>query len=104
VNQPLVYHGIAFDPEAIRAFCIRHGVRRLSLFGSILRGDFSKASDVDILLEYAPEHVPTLLDKVSMEQELSEIVGRKVDLRTPGDLSRLFRQKVIDSAQRLYAA
>ena len=100
----MTYHGVTFDSEAIADFCRRHGVRRLSLFGSILRDDFSAASDVDILLEYLPERVPTLLDMVAMEQELSDMISRKVDLRTPGDLSRLFRSKVVDTARNLYAA
>jgi predicted nucleotidyltransferase len=79
-------------------FCQRNHIRKLSLFGSILRDDFGSNSDVDFLVEFEPDYIPGLIRLAGMELELSEIIGRKADLRTPGDLSRYFRQKVLDSA------
>jgi len=75
----------------------------LSLFGSALRGDAGPASDIDFLIEFHPDHIPGLIKLAGMEIELSEILGRKVDLRTPQDLSRYFRQEVLNSAELQYA-
>ncbi len=85
-------------------FCRRNHIRRLALFGSVLRADFSGESDVDVLVEFEPGHPVGLIRLAAMELELSEIVGRKVDLRTPADLSRYFRQDVLESAQVQYEA
>lgn len=90
--------------ERIAAFCRRHGVRELRLFGSALRDDFRDDSDVDFLVEFEAGTTIGLLGLAQMELELSEVVGRKADLRTAGDLSRYFRQDVIDGASVLYAA
>ena len=84
--------------EKIAEFCRQNHIRKLSLFGSVLRDDFTPQSDVDFLVEFDTEHVPGLIRLAGMELELSDIVGRKADLRTPGDLSRYFRQEVLDSA------
>ena len=82
----------------------QHHIRRLSLFGSILRLDFDAESDVDILVEFELDHVPGLLGIARMERELSELFGgRKVDLRTPEDLSRYFRDTVLQEADVQYA-
>ncbi len=89
--------------EKIAEFCKRHHIRRLSLFGSALRGDFGPESDIDLLIEFDPDHIPGLIRLAGMEIELSEIVGRKVDLRTPQDLSRYFREEVLNSAEVQYA-
>jgi hypothetical protein len=97
-------HGVQFEEQAMAAFCRRRGIRRLSLFGSILREDFGPQSDVDVLVEFDPASIPTLLDMVDMEGELSWIVGRKVDLRTPEDLSEYFREAVTRTARVQYAA
>jgi len=75
----------------------------LSLFGSALRGDAGPDSDIDFLIEFHPDHIPGLIKLAGMEIELSEILGRKVDLRTPQDLSRYFRQEVLNSAELQYA-
>jgi len=75
----------------------------LSLFGSALRGDAGPESDIDFLIEFHPDHIPGLIKLAGMEIELSEILGRKVDLRTPQDLSRYFRQEVLNSAELQYA-
>ncbi len=95
---------IAINRNRIADFCRRHHIQKLSLFGSVLRDDFRPDSDVDVLVEFEPEHVPGLIRLAGLERELSEIVGRRVDLRTPGDLSRYFRQEVLDEAEVQYAA
>ena len=94
---------IDISSERIEAFCKKHYIRKLSVFGSALRIDFRSDSDIDILVEFCPGHTPGLIKLAGIEIELSEILGRKVDLRTPQDLSRYFRQEVIDSAEVQYA-
>ncbi len=88
--------------DQIEAFCRRNPIRKLSLFGSILRDDFQPESDVDMLVEFTPGAKVGYFDLARMEIELTEIVGRKVDLRTPAELSQYFRQKVINTAQVIY--
>ena len=88
----------------IAEFCRRNHVRRLALYGSVLRHDFTEHSDVDVLVEFEPDHVPGLFAIARMERELSELLGgRKVDLRTPEDLSRYFRGQVLAEAEVQYA-
>ncbi len=94
---------IAIPQEQIEAFCERHHIRRLSLFGSVLRDDFRPDSDVDVLVEFAPGFTPGLAF-FGMQEELSAILGRKVDLNTPGFLSRYFREEVKQSAEDRYVA
>lgn len=90
--------------EEIASFCKEHGIKRMAVFGSGLRDDFRPDSDVDILAEFDPAHTPTLFDIAGMEQDLSSYFGgRKVDLRTPEDLSRYFRHQVVSEAEVLYA-
>jgi predicted nucleotidyltransferase len=90
--------------EQIADFCRRNGVRKLSLFGSALAGKLRKDSDIDLLVEFQPGETPSLIDLARMERELSEIVGgRKVDLRTPNELSRYFRDEVLSTASVQYA-
>jgi uncharacterized protein len=93
---------IAIPQEAIADFCRRHHIRKLSLFGSVLRDDFTQDSDIDVLVEFEPGAVVGLLRLAAMEIELSEIIGRKVDFRSPQDLSRYFRQQVVNTAEKLY--
>lgn len=89
----------------LAAFCRRHHIRRLALFGSVLRGDFRPESDIDVLVEFAPGKTPGFLKLADMEAELSTLFGsRKVDLRTPQDLSRYFRDQVVKEAEVQYAA
>jgi predicted nucleotidyltransferase len=96
---------IPVPSDQIAAFCRRHHIRRFSLFGSVLRPDFCPDSDVDVLVEFEPQRNPGYFGLFDMEEELSAILGgRKVDIRTPKDLSRYFRQKVLDSAVVEYAA
>jgi hypothetical protein len=93
---------VAIPQQAIAAFCERNHMRRLSLFGSILTDRFSEKSDIDILVEFDPGHIPGLFELSGMELELSEMLGRKVDLRTPGELSRYFRDHVVAAAVPQY--
>ena len=87
-----------------RLFAGKTTVCRLSLFGSVLRNDFGPDSDVDVLVQFEPEHVPGLFGMARMEHELSNIFGQKVDLRTAEDLSRYFRDEVLANAEVQYAA
>jgi len=85
----------------IAKFCRKHHIRRLSLFGSVLREDFDSDSDVDVLVEFESEHVPGLAF-FARERELSDILGREVDLNTPGFISPYFRDQVLEEAQVQY--
>jgi predicted nucleotidyltransferase len=90
--------------ERIAEFCQRHHIRKLSLFGSVLRDDFHPESDVDVLVEFEPGHAPGFFRLFDLEEELSGLFGgRKVDLRTPQDLSRYFRDEVVAQAEVQYA-
>ena len=88
----------------IASFCKRHHIRRLSVFGSVLRQDFNSESDVDVLVEFEANHIPGLIALTAMERELSDLFARKVDLRTANDLSPYFRDHVLASARTEYAA
>ena len=94
---------ITIDQDRLAAFCRRHHIRRLAFFGSVLRPDFGPDSDVDVLVEFEPAHVPGFFGMARLERELSTLLGRTVDLRTPEDLSRYFRQDVLDQAEVQYA-
>jgi len=94
---------IEIPKDKIAEFCRRHHIRKLSLFGSVLRDDFGPGSDIDVLVEFEPEHVPGFIRLAGMELELATILGgRKVDMNTPNSLSRYFRQKVLAEAQAHY--
>jgi predicted nucleotidyltransferase len=89
----------------IADFCRKNHIVKLSFFGSILRDDFRSDSDIDVLIEFDPNYVPGLLGLSRMERELSETLGgRKVDIRTPQDLSKYFRNQVLARAEVHYAA
>ena len=92
------FKNISIQTETIAEFCQRHHIQKLSFFGSVLRDDFSPQSDIDILVEFSCQHIPGLIRLAAMEEELSSILQRQVDLRTPEDLSPYFRQEVLDSA------
>jgi predicted nucleotidyltransferase len=92
---------IEVPKEHIVEFCRQHRIRRLSLFGSVLREDFGPESDVDVLVEFEPG-TRVGLKFFDIERELSEILGRKVDLNTPGFLSKYFREKVLAEAEDQY--
>ncbi len=93
---------ISIDQEKIAAFCRKHHIRRLALFGSTLRGDATADSDLDVIVEFEPDHVPGLAF-FAMEAELSKLLGREVDLSTPGFLSPYFRDQVLAEAEVQYA-
>jgi uncharacterized protein len=94
---------IELDPEKLADFCRKHHIQKLAFFGSVLRPDVRDDSDIDVLVEFIPGFVPGLAF-FSMEQELSEILGRRVDLHTQHFLSRYFREQVLSEAEVLYAA
>jgi predicted nucleotidyltransferase len=83
-------------------FCQKNHIRRLSVFGSALRGQLGPESDIDLLVEFEQDHTPGLFSIVRMEMELTEVLGRKVDLRTPEDLSEYFRDEVLENADVQY--
>jgi len=99
-----VHHSLNIDEATLARFCQTHHIRRLSLFGSQLKGTAGSGSDLDLLVEFDPEHIPGLMGIAAMEAELAELLGRPVDLRTAGDLSRYFRDEVLRTAEVQYAA
>jgi predicted nucleotidyltransferase len=94
---------VLVDRSKLARFCRKHKISRLAFFGSILSDRFRDDSDVDVLVEFQPGSTPGLFGIALMEKELSTIFGRKVDLRTPEDLSRYFRQSVLAEAEVQYA-
>lgn len=90
--------------EAIAAFCRERGIRRLAFFGSVLRDDFTSESDVDVLVEFEPERIPGLFKMVGYQHELSELLGRQVDLCTFAGLDRYIRDEVLAGAVDEYVA
>ena len=99
----MTYHNIDISKEKIAEFCRRHRIRKLALFGSILRDDFGAGSDVDVLVEFEPG-AKVGLRFFAIERELSEILGRKVDLNTPGFLGKYYRDEVLKEAEVQYDA
>jgi predicted nucleotidyltransferase len=100
----VLHPSIQFPHNRIIEFCKKHGIRRLSVFGSALRDDFSPTSDIDLLVEFQPGQTPGFFRMAGLEIELSNMLGRKVDLRTPSELSRYFRDKVLASSEIQYDA
>ena len=99
-----MHPSLNLDEATVTRFCESHHIRRLALFGSQLKGTAQPDSDIDLLVEFDPAHIPGLFEVTAMEIELSGLVGgKKVDLRTPGDLSRYFRDEVVRSAEVQYA-
>jgi len=93
-----------YIPRAkLEAFCRRNHITKISLFGSALRDELKPGSDIDILVEFEKSNIPGLMDLAGMEIELKEMLGRKVDLRTPAELSRYFRDEVLEKARVEYA-
>jgi hypothetical protein len=100
-----MFEGLFADRAALAALCHRHHIRRLSLFGSVLKGTARRDSDVDLLVEFEPGQSPGLIALAGIEAELSSLAGgRRVDLRTPQDLSPRFRGEVLRTADVQYAA
>lgn len=94
---------ISINSQKIKGFCQKHHISKLSLFGSVLRDDFNPDSDVDVLVEFEPGREPGFAF-FGMQTELSEIIGRKVDLHTARFLSRYFRKQVVEHSHLQYAA
>ena len=95
---------ISIDRDAVSAFCRRHHITRLALFGSVLRDDFGPDSDIDVLVEFQPGHVPGL-NFVGIEREFSRLLeGRRVDMVTPKFLNPRIRERILSSAESLYVA
>ena len=90
--------------EQLIEFCQRNHIRRLSVFGSAVRGQMRPDSDVDLLVEFEPDRTPGLFSIIRMEMELSEVLGRGVDIRTVEDLSQYFRDEVMAHAKLQYQA
>lgn len=97
------YHNLDIPESEIADFCRRHRIRRLALFGSILGDEFGPESDVDVLVEFEPGATPGFAF-FGMQEELSALLGRRVDLNTPGFLSKYFRDQVLREAKLLYEA
>lgn len=93
---------IQINRDKIGTFCKKYHIVTLALFGSILTSHFGPKSDVDVLVCFDSKHIPNLFELVDMESELSVIIGRHVDLKTPNDLSRYFRNEVLSSAKTIY--
>ncbi len=96
--------GINISRESLAEFCRRRQIRKLALFGSVLRDDFGPGSDVDVLVEFQPEAVVGYLELADMELELSKVFGRKADIRTPAELSPYFRDEVLATAETQYVS
>lgn len=90
--------------DEIAEFCRRHRIRRLAIFGSALREDFTAQSDIDVLVEFEPGGTPGFFGLFGMQDELAGMLGRVVDLHTPGSLSRYFRDEVLREAQNVFVA
>ncbi len=94
----MIYSLEKMPKEKLADFCKKNHIRKLSVFGSFIRGQIRPDSDIDVLVEFERNHTPGLFSIIRMEMELSEILGRKVDLRTPEDLSEYFRDEVLRDA------
>ena len=93
---------VSIPKARLASFCRSRGIKRLAVFGSALRSDFGPDSDIDLLVEFEQGRTPGLLGIAGMELDLSHMLGRRVDLRTAGDVSRRFRQQVLNEAQVQY--
>lgn len=93
---------IKLPKDKIERFCKKYHIAYLALFGSVLTSSFSEKSDVDVLVKFKKKHLPHLLGLIGMESELSDIIGYSVDLKTPNDLSRYFRDEVLAKAKTIY--
>lgn len=89
---------IDVSPSALTKFCERHHIRRRSFFGSVVRDDFGPESDIDVLVEFDPAHIPGFIGLAGLELELQQLLGRPVDLLTPGFFRPEIRQAVIEEA------
>ena len=95
---------VRFPDGYLEGFCRRNHISKLSLFGSVLRTDFRPDSDIDVLVEFESGKTPSLFDFVDLELELGKAVGRKIDLRTPNDIGRFMRPRILREASTQYVA
>ncbi len=102
-DKILIKSRIKVPKRRLTEFCREHHIRKLAFFGSVLKPEYSPESDIDVLVEFEPGHIPGFA-MVAMEDELAQLLGRKVDLRTPKDLSRYFREQVVREAKVAYEA
>ena len=103
VSKEVILERFSLGSEQIEGFCRKHYIYRLALFGSVLRDDFTPESDIDVLVEFDPDHIPGLITLAGMEIELSDLIGgRRVDMKTPLSISRYFRDEVLEEAEALY--
>jgi len=93
---------IKIHKKEIGAFCKKHHITSCALFGSVLTSKFKKSSDVDVLVNFDKKHIPTMFAFIDMEEELSDLIGWPVDLKTAKDLSPYFRDEVLAHAKRIY--
>ncbi len=93
---------LRYDEKALTDLCVRHRVRRLDLFGSRAKGTAGDGSDVDLLVEFEPGHVPGLLGFIALQQELADLLGEEVDLVSGGGLSPYMREEILTSRSPLY--
>ncbi len=104
MSPPGEINGIKIPVKELITYCKKNHIRKMAFFGSLLSKNFNPESDIDILVEFEKEFIPGFFNLIRMEEEISTIFsGRKIDLRTPNDLSRYFRKKVIRGAEVLYA-
>ena len=104
VQTKSMHKSLKMNEAALAKYCKKHHMRRLALFGSQSSGTAGPESDIDLLVEFDEAHIPGLMGIAEMEIELTELLGQKVDLRTAVDLSRYFRDEVLQMAQVQYAA
>ena len=96
-------HGIKIQKQKLAAYCKKNHIKKLAFFGSFIRDDFDYGSDIDILVEFERGQTPGFFDLIRMEEQLSHFFkGKEIDLRTPNDLSRYFKKKVVSNAEVLY--
>lgn len=93
---------IEFDRERLRDLCEKHDVRRLRFFGSVLTDRFDRESDIDVMVEFAPGQTPSLFELGHLQQDLSDLFGRTVDLKTPGFFDQATLQDIIESSSLQY--
>lgn len=93
---------IKISPKWLEKFCKENHIIKLALFGSVISSHFTDTSDVDILVEFDPKHIPGFFRFVDMQDALAKSLGREVDLKTPDDISKLFRNEVMQQSYLLY--
>jgi len=98
----MIEQHLSLPRAAIAEFCQKHHIRKLSLFGSVLRDDFRPDSDIDVLVEFEPDAKVSLFDMGGMQMDLTDLFGREVDFLTMGFISPRIRQKILDSSEVIY--